>query len=60
MDNLTNVQNLERQVSLLKLEIRAVKERLLVVECESTSNRNMIDELNEWKDQVDDRLDAEL
>jgi len=60
VDNPTTVQTLKRQVLLLEHEIRAVKDRLLVVERESTSNRNMIDELNEWKDQVDDRLDAEL
>ena len=51
---------LKREVMCLRKELDNIKDRLSVVEEQSCENRNRLEDLEEWQEQTDERLDKEL
>ena len=56
----TTVQILNEQVRLLEIEIKDMKDRLLVIEECTSSWDGRFDDLEKWQSEIDDRLDREL
>ena len=52
--------SLKYEVMCLRQELDGIKDRLSVVEEQSCENRNRLEDLEEWQEQTDERLDKEL
>lgn len=57
MQTQPTVQSLEAELKLLEAEITDVKDRLLVLEERTGAHESRLEDLEEWKDKVDDKQD---